>query len=199
MKKFLCSVLLCGMAALPAIAQGAPAGPPTDPLSTFVKAQFKQVSNVLIHSAEDMPEENFGKKLGPTPEVRTYAALLGHVIDANYFFCSGAKGEKDPSTTRYETAKYDTNAQAKQTLVAAMHSALDYCAPLYDSLSDAGGMKALAPPAGGRGGPSVLFVPLVRNVIHNNEEYGNIVGYFRGFGLVPPSSAMQSGGGRRGN
>jgi len=94
MKKFLCSVLLCGLAALPAIAQGGggaqtpPSTTPTDPLATFVKGSFKQISTNLIGSAEQMPEENFSMKLGTTPEVRTFAAMIGHVINANYFFCS---------------------------------------------------------------------------------------------------------------
>jgi hypothetical protein len=30
---------------------------------------------------------------------------------------------------------------------------------------------------------------LIQNIVHNNEEYGNIVGYFRAANLVPPSTA----------
>ena len=81
MKKLLCSIVLCGMAALPAIAQGGgggaqtpPAAPPTDPISTFVKGAFKQISTNLIGSVEQMPEENFSMKIGTTPEVRTFGS-----------------------------------------------------------------------------------------------------------------------------
>ncbi len=209
MKKLLCSALLFGLAVIPAFAQGGgggaqtppPAGgqamaPPTDPLATFIKGQFKSNSNYLIHSAEDMPEENYTMKLGTTAEVRTFGALIGHVINANYLFCGRAKGEASPNTTDYEHTP-----QTKADLVKAMHAAMDYCGPMYDALTDASGMEMVTPPAGGRGPgrPYPRIQPLIQNVIHNNEEYGNLVGYFRAKNLVPPSTALASQGGRRGN
>lgn len=201
MKKLLCSIVLCGMAALPALAQGGGAAPqtppatPSDPLSTFVKGSFKQISTNLIGSVEQMPEENFSMKLGTTPEVRTFAQLIGHVANANYFFCSTAKGEKDPQTTDYEKTP-----QTKDQLVAAMHAAIDYCQPLYDSLTDATTMQMVSPLGqnGTPGRPQLRIAILLRNIGHNNEEYGNLVGYFRAKNLVPPSTAAASGG-RRGN
>jgi len=208
MKKFLCSVLLCGMAALPTLAQGGappaaasqtPPAAPADPLSTFVKGQFRNATLNLIGSAEQMPEANFSMKLGTTAEVRTFASLLGHVINANYLFCSFAKGEANPNKTDYER---DATAQTKDSLVKGMHAAMDYCQPAYDALTDAGFLKTVTIP--GRGGAPGREVPasqmLLQNVIHDNEEYGNLVGYFRQKDLVPPSTARAgSGGGRRGN
>ena len=205
MKKLLCSIVFCGMAALPALAQGGgggaqtpPAGPPTDPLATFVKGSFKQISTNLIGSVEQMPEENFSMKLGTTPEVRTFGAMIGHVANANYFFCAMAKGEADPQTVDYEKTP-----QTKAQLVAAMHAAIDYCQPLYDSLTDATAMQMVTPPGqnGAPGRPQLRVAILIRNVGHNNEEYGNLVGYFRTKNLVPPSTAAAAAasGGRRGN
>jgi len=196
MKKFLCSVLLCGIAAIPAMAQGGaaaagaaqtPQAAPTDPLSTFVKAQWGQITKNLIASAEQMPDANFSMKLGTTPEVRTYGSLVGHVINANFFFCARAKGETSPNTTDYEKTP-----QTKDQLVKAMHSAIDYCGPMYESLTDASGMIMVTPPAAagrGPGRPYPFIQSLLYNIIHNNEEYGNIVGYFRAANLVPPSTA----------
>jgi hypothetical protein len=209
MKKFLCSVLLCGIAGIPAIAQGGGAAAtgapqtsqaaPTDPLSTFVKAQWGQITKNLIGSTEQMPDANFSMKLGTTPEVRTYGSLLGHVIDANFLLCSRAKGEANPNATDYEKTP-----QTKDQLVKGMHAALDYCGPLYDSLTDSSGMMMVTPPAApgrGPGRPYPFIQPLIQNIIHNNEEYGNIVGYFRAANLVPPSTAAAAaaGAGRRGN
>jgi hypothetical protein len=213
MKKLLCSVLLFGLTAIPAFAQGGGGGaqtppasgsapqqraPVVDPLSTFIKSSFKSNSNFLIHSAEDMPEENYSMKLGTTPEVRTFAAMIGHVINANYLFCSRAKGEASPQAVNYETT-----AMPKADLVKAMHAALDYCGPMYDALTDASGMEMVTPaaaPGRGPGQPYPRFQPLIYNVIHNNEEYGNLVGYFRTKNIVPPSTALTSQGGRgRGN
>jgi hypothetical protein len=199
MRKLLCSALLCGMTAFLAMAQGggaaptSPAGgaqqtaPPADPLSTFLKGQWRQISRNLIGSAEQMPEANSSMKLGTTAEVRTYGALLGHVIDGNYVFCSRAKGEANPQTTNYEKANL-----MKDQLVKAMHAAIDYCGPMYDSLTDASRMMMVIPPTApgrGSGRPYPMVQQLIQNIIHNNEEYGNIVGYFRAANLVPPSTA----------
>jgi hypothetical protein len=213
MRKLLCAVLLCGISALPALAQGGtagapqtpppaqapPAGPPVDPLATSVKNAFKSNSNYLIHSAEDMPEENYTMKLGTTPEVRTFAAMLGHVINANYLFCARGKGEAMPNQTDFEKG---AATMTKADLVKAMHAAVDYCGPVYDALTDATGMEMITPPAPaagrGPGRPYLRIQPLINNVVHNNEEYGNLVGYFRTKNLVPPSTALAAAG-RRGN
>ena len=217
MRRFLCGMALCSLMALPAIAQSgagagsgqgsgsgsssgqaaAPQAAPTDPLATFVKGAFKSVSGYLVGSAEKMPEENFGKKLGTQAETRTYAQMLGHVINANFFYCSQAKGEQSPQTVDYEKTQ-----QTKDALAKAMHAAIDYCQPVYDGLTDASIMSSRT--VTGQNGQSrqvFMFNPILRNVSHNNEEYGNIVGYFRSFNLVPPSTeaAAAQQGGRRGN
>lgn len=201
MRKLFYGVLLIALAALPASARGtkeSPAAqsanrqaPPADPLSTFVKAQFKNNSNYLIKSAQDMPEDKYSSKLGTQPETRTFAQLIGHVINANYFFCAQAKGEASPNKTDFEHT-----AQSKAQLAAAMQAAIDYCSSAYGSLTDTTGMEMVTSAGGGSGHPQPRIVPLIRNVIHNNEEYGNLVGYFRNANLVPPSTAASRQGGR---
>jgi uncharacterized damage-inducible protein DinB len=196
MKKVLCSVLLCGIAAIPAMAQGGgpatagaaqtPQAAPTDPLAVYVKGAFNSISRNLIGSAEQMPEANYNMKIGTMTEVRTFGSLLGHVINANYIFCSQVKGESSPQTVDFEKTP-----QTKDQLVKAMHDAIAYCSPVYDTLTDANAMQTLTPPAGpaGPARAQLRVGLLLRNVVHNNEEYGNIVGYFRAANLVPPSTA----------
>ena len=196
MKKFLCSVLLCGVAAIPAIAQGgaapaagtpqAPSAVTADPLAAYVKGAFNQISRNLNGSAEQMPEANYGMKIGTMPEVRTFGSMIGHIIDANYLFCSQAKGESSPQTVDFEKTP-----QTKDQLVKGMHDAITYCSSAYDTLTDATAMQMVTPPAGpaGPARAQLRVAILIRNVGHNNEEYGNLVGYFRAANLVPPSTA----------
>jgi hypothetical protein len=205
MKKLLCSALLLGLVAVPALAQGGGGGqatpppqgaqqtapPVTDPLSTYVKGAFRSNANFLVHSADDMPEENFSAKLGTTAEARTFAQMLGHTINANFGACANAKGEKNPNAVDYEHTP-----QTKADLAKAMHAAVDYCTPVYDALTDASAMEMVTPQgANGPGRPAPRAIPLIRNVVHNNEMYGNLVGIFRSKNIVPPSTA---GAGRRG-
>jgi hypothetical protein len=206
MKKLLCIALLFGLAAIPAMAQGGGAAPQTpppasgapqqaapvvDPLATYIKGAFKGNANYLVHSADDMPEENFSAKLGTTAEARTFAQMLGHTINSNFNACANAKGEKNPNTIDFEKTP-----QTKADLAKAMHAAVDYCTPVYDALTDASAMEMVTPQgANGPGRPNMRAIILMRNVVHNNEMYGNLVGIFRAKNIVPPSTA---GAGRRG-
>ena len=56
----------------------------------------------LAEAAEAMPAEEYAFK--PTPQVRSFGELVGHVANANFFFCSQAKAEKSPATANYEKA-----------------------------------------------------------------------------------------------
>jgi len=199
MRKVFLGCCLSAIVAIPVMAQGGsapPQAPPTDPFAAYVKGAFKSNATYLVKSAQEFPDDKYTVKLGTQPETRTFAALIGHVIKANYYYCSTAKGEANPQTKDLEK-----NPGTKAEMVTAMQAAIDYCAPLYDALTDANAMELVTPPAApGRaaGSPQPRTVFLIRNLAHNNEEYGNIVGYFRANNLVPPSSENQ-GGGRRGN
>ena len=42
-----------------------------------------------------MPAAEYAFK--PTPDVRSFGQLIGHLASANFFFCSQAKSETSPS------------------------------------------------------------------------------------------------------
>lgn len=189
MKKLLSMIALCILASLPVAAQGSggtsQAQAPADPLSTYVKNAYRAISKNLIGSAEQMPEANYKMKLGTMPEVRTFGATLGHIINSNYFYCSRAKGEAIPDETDYEMTP-----QTKAQLVKAIHEAVNYCSPVYESLTDETIAQTVL--AKGSTGPGRLVLRvqvLINNIGHNDEEYGNLVGYFRTANIVPPSTA----------
>ena len=83
----------------------------------------------LAGAAEAMPAAEYA--FSPTPEVRTFAQLVGHVINANVFFCAQAAGEKSPGTRNYE------QVADKAALVAALPEALTYCDKVYGATTDA--------------------------------------------------------------
>lgn len=147
-----------------------------NPLATETKGMYTGVKNNLIKAAEKMPEENYA--FAPTPEVRTFARLVGHVADAQYLFCSAVKGEKPP------VSGIEKSKTAKADLVAALKDAFAYCDGAYDSLSDTEAVKNVKFFGRERTKLSTLYF----NTSHNNEHYGNIVTYMRIKGLVPPSS-----------
>ena len=80
-------------------------------------------------SAEKMPDASYGFK--PTPEVRSFGELLGHLANEHYLLCSPLKGEKNP--------KADVDFEKKTTkaeLVQAINDSIAYCDAAYAAAKD---------------------------------------------------------------
>ena len=182
MRMLMAAVLVCG-AAIPASAQTTDAGywdALTPSLASIAKTMHASIRRNLAEAAEKMPAESYAFK--PTPEVRSFAELLGHVVNANFFFCAQAKGEKSPATANYEKLR------EKAALVKGLNEALAYCDGAYDATTDANFMDMITV-VGGAGGETRRGAMLGWNTTHNNEHYGNVVVYLRLKGIVPPSTA----------
>jgi uncharacterized damage-inducible protein DinB len=158
----------------------------TSPAST-AKAMFATIRRDLADSAEAMPAEDYAYR--PHPDSRTFAALVGHVASANYFFCSMAKGAP-PNSTPAATGNFEKLSD-KAALVKALNESLAYCGGAYDALTDATFNDGVTTPAIGpkKATPTLRGLVLMFNTTHNNEHYGNIVVYMRAKGHVPPSTS----------
>ena len=152
-------------------------------LASSAKAMHATIRRNLAEAAENMPAEEYAFR--PTPQVRTFGQIVGHVVNANFFFCSQAAGEKSPATADYEQV---TN---KTALVRALNDSLAYCDRVYAATTDANFIQPVQIGFGvGKGKTNtVRGAVLMFNVAHNNEHYGNIVVYMRLKGHVPPSTA----------
>ena len=153
-------------------------------LAATAKAMHATIRRNIAEAADAMSAEDFGFK--PTPDVRSFAQLVGHVINANFFFCSQAKGEASPGTMNFETVA------DRAALIKALTDALAYCDGAYESTTDASfnqavtlkGFPGMNPTTATTRGAVLMF-----NTTHDNEHYGNIVVYLRLKGKVPPSTA----------
>ena len=153
-------------------------------LAATAKAMHSTIRRDIAEAADAMPAEDFAFK--PTPEVRSFAQLVGHVINANFFFCSQAKAAAMPAATNFE------RVADKAALIKGLTDALAYCDAVYDSTTDAdfnqavtlNGFPGMNPKTTTSRGAVLMF-----NTTHNNEHYGNIVVYLRLKGKVPPSTA----------
>jgi uncharacterized damage-inducible protein DinB len=150
-------------------------------LAAVAKGMHATIRRNLAEAADRMPADEYAFK--PTPQVRSFGELLGHVVNANYFFCSQAKGEKSPGTRNYETTP------DKDTLVKGLTEALAYCDDAYASTTDANFQQVVQVAGPGGGKEAGRGAVLMFNTTHNNEHYGNIVVYLRLKGHVPPSTA----------
>jgi uncharacterized damage-inducible protein DinB len=153
-----------------------PAGAPANPITLSEKGLYSVISGAVVKAAEKMPEENYSFK--PTPEVRSFGQLVGHVADANYSFCSLAAGEANPMKDIEKTKT------SKADLVLVIKSAVAYCNKTYESMTDAKGGEMVK-----IFGFNLAKLSLYSlNTAHTDEHYGNMVTYLRLKGIVPPTS-----------
>lgn len=153
-----------------------PAAAPANPITQSERGLYGVISGAVVKAAEKMPEENYSFK--PTPEVRSFGQLVGHVADANYMFCSQAAGEADP------VKDIEKTKTSKADLVAAIKGAVAYCNKTYESMTDAKGGEMIK-----LFGFNLAKLSLYSlNTAHTDEHYGNMVTYMRLKGLVPPTS-----------
>ena len=184
------TVLVCLHAyAAVSFAQGKPAtqdkpavAPATaNPLSAWNKHAYGYVKDILLRSAEKMPEENYSFK--PTDTVRSYGQILGHLADSQYYFCSTALGEKNPAP------KIEQTKTSKADLIAALKDAFAYCDKAYDGMTDASGTE-MVKLFGNEDTPKLSVLTV--NQMHDLEHYGNLVTYMRIKNIVPPTSERDS-------
>jgi len=183
--KLFSPLLLMAAVAAAASAQG-PVSPSAqtaaaNPISASHNKMYTMLSGIVISAAEKMPEENYSFK--PTPEVRSFGQLVGHLGDSQYYFCSLAAGETKSS------GGIEKNKTSKAELVAALKDAVAYCRTAYAAMTDA------------KGGEMVKLMNtdfarlavLAANTAHDYEHYGNMATYMRLKGIVPPTSEKSAG------
>ena len=152
-------------------------------LAKVAQSMHETIRTNLAEAAEAMTEGDYAFR--PTAETRTFGQLVGHMTNANFFFCSQAAGETSPAIENYEAASN------RADLLKGLRDSLAYCDRIYEATSDAVFVTAVrmgvAP--GGPTTETTRGAVLMFNVAHNNEHYGNVVVYMRLRGRVPPSTA----------
>jgi hypothetical protein len=158
-------VLLASLAAVPAGAQ--------DNLKTTnVQRYYMPVRLFLQGAADVMPEEKYSFKIAP--EQMDFGQWINHSTERNYLDCSTLRGEPNPMPK----AKTDL-LKSKADIVKNLKESFEYCDATFARLDD---QKILATPQ--------LVGAFLHTTVHNNEIYGNVVGYLRANHIVPPSTEM---------
>lgn len=146
------------------------------PMIDAVKGQYGVVKGYLAKTADKVPEDVWSFK--PTPEVRSFGQIIGHIADSQFAICSAAVGEKAP---RSDVEKAMTS---KAELTKALAESTAYCDKLLAGMDDKKGMEVVK----FFGGMQPRAMVLSFNVSHDFEHYGNLVTYMRLKNIVPPSS-----------
>jgi hypothetical protein len=136
-----------------------------------VQRYFNPVRRNLEASAELMPAEKYSFRL--TAGQNTFAEWMNHSSERNYRDCSILRSEPAP-----EALKRVPSLKEKAEVTQALKDSFAYCAAALEKMDD---QKVGSSPE--------ISVAFLHVVVHNNEIYGNAVGYLRSNGIVPPSTA----------
>lgn len=143
--------------------------------TTATQRYFNVVRRNLESSADEMPAAKYSFRL--TEGQMTFAEWLVHSIQRNYSDCAAMKGQPVPDAEKQALA-----LKEKDEVSRALKASFAYCEEALKTMDD---QKAISSPAIANG--------LLHLVVHNNEIYGNIVGYLRVNGILPPSTAARKG------
>jgi len=147
----------------------------------MARSLWRPVSGYITQAAADVPETMYSFR--PTPDVRTFGELIGHIAGSQRLYCALALGETPPAEDAVEKS-----AKTKAALVQALKESNDYCTRAYQQTDAA--TTGMVDVFGEQ--RSKLFA-LHQNATHDSEHYGNIVTYMRINKMVPPSSRPRSG------
>ena len=145
----------------------------TNLTTAMTQRYFAGIRKNLEASADVMPAEKYSFKL--TPDQMSFGEWLIHSADRNYADCATLKGEAAP-----DAQKTIKDLKDKAAISKALKDSFTYCEGALATLDDA---KVISTPQ--------LAYSFMHVAVHNNEIYGNIVGYMRSAGIVPPSTAAR--------
>ena len=177
-------VVALALVAAPACTQTgqAPAEPAAEqaergmPVKDGLRGTYDSVKQWITAAADQVPEDLYAFQ--PTPEVRTFGQIFGHVANSNFMICAQAGGGANPNQTNFE------EAATKAEIVQGLHDAFAYCDGVFDQMTEAQAHEMMT--LFGREQPRLSALSF--NTAHDYEHYGNIVTYMRLKGMVPPSS-----------
>jgi hypothetical protein len=153
-----------------------------DPITAAFKTRFQTQKLNFTESAVAMPEADMAFRL--TPDQRSFGDWLEHTADMNYRMCSQIMGQPAPK----DTGVNGVQRRGKKAIEAAINASFAHCEKLFDGLTDAKALEEV--PAGNK---KVAAVDVMFGLVTNlNAHYGNMVGYMRVKGIVPPSTARTS-------
>jgi uncharacterized damage-inducible protein DinB len=142
--------------------------------TTATQRYFNVVRRNLEASADLMPAEKYSFRL--TEGQMTFAQWLVHSTQRNYSDCATLKSESVS-----EAERQAASLKEKAEVSKALKDSFAYCAASLETMDD---QKAIS--------SAPVSNALLHLVVHNNEIYGNIVGYLRVNGIVPPSTAARA-------
>jgi uncharacterized damage-inducible protein DinB len=128
-----------------------------------------------------MPDDGYSFK--PTPEMRTFAAQMLHLTDANYGFAASASGKASPMG---KTSAEQTVAQTKEATTKAAMDSYDFVISCIQGMTQ-DQLNEMTKFAGKDITKATVFDKAFE---HQTHHRGQTVAYLRLKGVTPPGEML---------
>lgn len=145
-----------------------------DSLVKDVQQSYMGIKENILGAAEAMPDSAYDFRLSPAQ--RTFGGWVAHVAEAQTRTCGGIAGSNQKNEAESKTSKAD--------LLAALKESFSGCDAAYNGTTAENylsGVRSFR-------GETPRIAALYGNIGHDQECYGNMVGYLRAKNIVPPST-----------
>lgn len=142
-------------------------------------SEFDHATKQLVALAEAMPPEKFAWR--PGPGVRSTSEVYMHVAVGNYWLL-GQAGVKLPASAPKMAQNTETAVTAKADVIQWLKGSN---LAVHDAYPKADRQKAVK----FSGRDVTVDDVMLRILVHNHEHMGQLIGYARMSGVVPPWSA----------
>jgi uncharacterized damage-inducible protein DinB len=147
-----------------------------NPIAKAMEARWSTAKRNLIEAAKAMPEADYGFQL--TSAQRSYGDWVTHTAGLFENSCTAMTGGGAPAM---DHSKH--GSVSKDAAVSMLESAAKTCDVAFAALTDA----KLSTPVGPKS--TMPVQPALGLLVNAASHYGNMVGYLRSKGIVPPSTA----------
>lgn len=160
-------------------------------LALSMQRAYATAKSNLTRAADIMPESDYGLKVVPVAEVRTFGQVLGHQADNQLGTCATLKGVPNPNQGGSNNEQKWTT---KTEFVKALADAFAFCDPAVSSLTDQNALQ-MVKQGQGETARGALVSALLSHALETN---GILTLYLRAKGLAPAAPAGRGGRGGRG-
>jgi hypothetical protein len=145
--------------------------------------EFDHAARQLTQLAGAIPADKFSWR--PAPNVRSTSEVFMHIAIGNHLLL-GQAGLKSPVDLAKLGKQPEKNITAKDEVIKFLQGS-------FDAVRVAAAGADRTKPAKFFGKPATVDGVLLRLLVHNHEHMGQLIGYARMSGVVPPWSAGSGG------
>ncbi|MEO7999634.1 MAG: DinB family protein, partial [Gemmatimonadaceae bacterium] len=168
-------------------AQGAPAAPDKNPVTTVFRTRTMALQRQLAQAFDSIPANKFNYK--PTPAQLTVGYIAQHLASDNYLFCNNF-GAMKATISAKDSATADSIKATwpRDSLIVKMKASFAFCEAAFAQLDDAKFADQVSMTFGANTRVLTRASMVLGHALDMADHYSQISNYMRLNNILPPSA-----------